>query len=50
MKLEFDAWQTSLFPDATRGLYVLPLKQAVRRAESIGSEGVVRVLLEVIDA
>lgn len=43
-------WQTSLFPDATRGVYVLPLKQAVRRAESIGSEGVVRVMLEVIDA
>ncbi|RAZ34490.1 DUF1905 domain-containing protein [Microbacterium sp. SMR1] len=43
-------WQTSIFPDASRGGYVLPLKQAIRRAESIGSDGVVRVGLEVLDA
>ncbi|MDF2579399.1 MAG: hypothetical protein K0S49_978, partial [Microbacterium sp.] len=29
---------------------VLPLKQAIRRAESIGSDGIVRVMLEVLDA
>ncbi len=43
-------WQTSIFPDASRVGYVLPLKQAIRRAESIGSDGVVRVSLEVLDA
>lgn len=43
-------WRTSIFPDAARGGYVLPLKQAVRRAEGIGTDGVVRVRLEVLDA
>ncbi|WP_091499603.1 DUF1905 domain-containing protein [Microbacterium sp. cf332] len=43
-------WETSIFPDAGRGVYVLPLKQAVRRAESIGADGVVHVQLQVFDA
>lgn len=43
-------WQTSIFPDAARGGFVLPLKQAIRRAESIGSDDIVRVMLEVLDA
>ncbi len=28
-------WRTSLFPDTTRGVYVLPLKKQVRKSESI---------------
>lgn len=28
-------WSTSVFPDASSGSYVLPMKQAVRRAESL---------------
>lgn len=28
-------WRTSLFPDSKRGAYLLPVKKAVRRAESI---------------
>lgn len=43
-------WTTSIFPDAGRGVYVLPLKQAVRRAEGIGADGTVAVRLEVLDA
>ncbi|QLD12832.1 DUF1905 domain-containing protein [Microbacterium oleivorans] len=43
-------WSTSIFPDAARGVYILPLKQAIRRAEAIGGDGVVHVRLEVLDA
>lgn len=43
-------WRTSLFPDAGREVYVLPLKQAVRDAEGIADGDVVRVGLEVLDA
>lgn len=43
-------WRTSIFPDASRGAYVLPLKKSVRDAESIVDGGVVIVRLEVLDA
>lgn len=43
-------WRTSIFPDATQGAYVLPLKRSVRDAEGIGDAGVVSVELEVLDA
>lgn len=42
-------WRTSIFPDADRGAYVLPLKRAVRDAEGIAAGGVVAVRLEVLD-
>ncbi|WBU38560.1 DUF1905 domain-containing protein [Homoserinibacter sp. YIM 151385] len=29
------SWRTSVFPDAARGSYVLPVKAAVRRAEGL---------------
>jgi hypothetical protein len=29
-------WATSLFPDKTRGTYLLPIKKAVRAAENLG--------------
>ncbi|MBE8525443.1 DUF1905 domain-containing protein [Amycolatopsis sp. H6(2020)] len=28
-------WQTSIFPDSSRGAYVLPVKRAVREAEGL---------------
>ena len=40
-------WSTSLFPDKARASYVLPLKQAVRRAESIEPGDLVAIGLEV---
>ncbi|WP_448257625.1 DUF1905 domain-containing protein [Microbacterium aurum] len=43
-------WRTSIFPDAQRGAYILPLNRAVRDAEGIGGEGLVLVRLEVLDA
>ncbi len=42
-------WRTSIFPQ-TGGVYVLPLKRAVRDAEGIAPDAVVRVELAVLDA
>ena len=41
-------WQTSVFPDNGSGGFVLPVKKAVRRAESLDVGDVVRVRLEVL--
>ena len=41
-------WQTSVFPDGARGVYVLPIKRAVRRAEGIEAGDVAGVTVEVI--
>lgn len=30
-------WRTSVFPDSKRGTYVLPVKQAVRRAQHLAA-------------
>lgn len=43
------SWRTSIFPDAGRGAYVLPLKRAVRDAEGIEDGDVVRVRVHVLD-
>ncbi|HYP74226.1 MAG TPA: DUF1905 domain-containing protein [Microbacterium sp.] len=43
-------FRTSIFPDSTKGAYVLPLKRAVRDAEGIGDDSMIHVLLEVLDA
>ncbi|KRA23028.1 hypothetical protein ASD65_00290 [Microbacterium sp. Root61] len=42
-------WVTSIFPDSDTGSYVLPLKKAVRDAESLVDGGPVSVRLEVLD-
>jgi len=42
-------WRTSIFPQ-TGGVYVLPLKRAVRDAEGIHPGAVVRVDLLILDA
>lgn len=42
-------WRTSIFPDAQRGEFVLPLKRAVRDAEGIGDGDVIGVRLAILD-
>ena len=42
-------WTTSIFPDAARNAYVLPIKKAVRRAESLDTGDVATVTVELID-
>ncbi len=40
-------WQTSIFPDAKAGSYVLPVKRAVRLAEHLEIGDTARVVLEL---
>jgi Domain of unknown function (DUF1905) len=40
-------WATSLFPDKTRGTYLLPIKKAVRGAESLEPGDIVTVSIRV---
>ena len=42
-------WRTSIFP-STSGTYVLPIKKAVRTAESIGTGDTVHVRITLVDA
>lgn len=42
-------WRTSVFPDAGRGTYVLPVKQAVRRAQGWELGGTATVHLAVLE-
>jgi hypothetical protein len=42
-------WTTSVFPDSVRGAYVLPVKRAVRKAESLGEGDTATVTVEVLD-
>lgn len=42
-------WRTSLFPDSGRGAYLLPIKKAVRRAESLDVGDEVEVALRMLD-
>ncbi|MGC6517660.1 MAG: DUF1905 domain-containing protein [Candidatus Puniceispirillaceae bacterium] len=42
------SWQTSLFPDKQSGSYVLPVKAAVRAAETIKAGDDVRVTLRLL--
>ena len=43
-------WRTSIFPDAGREVYVLPVKRAVRTAESLAEGDTAVVSVEVLDA
>lgn len=43
------SWTTSVFPDATRGTYVLPIKRAIRKAEGLAVGDVTTVTVELID-
>ncbi len=40
-------WSTSVFPDARSGSFLLPVKQAVRRANDVEAGDVVRVVLRL---
>ncbi|MBG6238391.1 hypothetical protein IWX78_001363 [Mycetocola sp. CAN_C7] len=42
-------WDTSVFPDSTEGVYILPVKKAVRAAEGIGEGDPVPVHLQLIE-
>jgi len=41
------AWKTSIFPSAKSGVYVLPVKKAVRRSEQIEHGDAVAVTIEI---
>ncbi|MBB4908478.1 DUF1905 domain-containing protein [Actinophytocola algeriensis] len=42
-------WKTSIFPESGSGCYVLPVKRAVRTAESLEPGDVARVSVELIE-
>lgn len=42
-------WTTSIFPDTSHGSYSLPIKKAVRKAESLGAGDIATVTVELID-
>ena len=42
-------WKTSIFPDSGRGVYVLPVKRDVRKAESLAAGDVATVTVELVD-
>ena len=42
-------WQTSIFPDGARRVYVLPIKRDIRRAESLDAGDVAAVTVELVD-
>lgn len=42
-------WRTSIFPDAGRGAYVLPVKRAVREAERLTVGVPVRLAVRLVD-
>lgn len=42
-------WRTSVFPDAGRGAFVLPVKRAVRDAEGLAVDRPAHVRLRLVD-
>jgi hypothetical protein len=46
-KIGSTRWQTSIFPDAKRNCYVLPIKSDVRRKESIADGNEVMAAIEL---
>ncbi len=42
-------WATSIFPDGMRGTYSLPIKQAVRKTQSLTAGDTTTVTIELID-
>jgi hypothetical protein len=43
------SWTTSVFPDSARDSYVLPVKRAVRTAESLSAGDVATVAVVLLD-
>jgi hypothetical protein len=48
VRLGAQQWETSIFPDADRGAYVLPIKKAVRTRADAGVGDTVTLGLEVL--
>jgi hypothetical protein len=44
-----ETWRTSLFPDSSRGTFVLPVKRAVRTAIKVDVGDRIEVVLDVVD-
>ena len=42
-------WRTSVFPDKARDCYVLPVKQQVRRAESLDDGDTATITVEFLE-
>ena len=42
-------WRTSIFPDSKRGTYVLPIREAVRRAEGLAPGVTAKVRIALVD-
>jgi Domain of unknown function (DUF1905) len=42
-------WATSIFPDAARGSYSLPIKKAVRRSEALAEGDVATFTVRLVD-
>lgn len=42
-------WRTSIFPDGTRNVYVLPVKAGVRKAQGLAAGDMARVVVELLD-
>ena len=49
VRVGLSSWRTSVFPDAGRGCYVLPVKRAVRTAQHWELGGTATVHLLVLD-
>jgi hypothetical protein len=43
------SWQTSIFPDSSRNAYVLPVKRAIRKAESLDAGDTATVTVELLE-
>ena len=43
------SWTTSIFPGGARNAYVLPIKRAVRTAESLAEGDIATVTVELLD-
>jgi hypothetical protein len=43
-------WRTSIFPDSARDCYVLPIKRAVRKAETLDAGDVATVTIELAES
>ncbi|MFG1922004.1 DUF1905 domain-containing protein [Cryptosporangium sp. NPDC048952] len=48
-RIGVSTWKTSIFPDSKRGSYVLPIKRAIRTAQSLEPGDTTSVEVELID-
>jgi len=48
-QIGLSSWRTSIFPDAQRGAYVLPLKRSVRDAEGVEEGTTLVVQIDILD-